>query len=464
MTWCAGWPGMTYDLIVRGGRAVLADGDRVADVGVLDGAIAAIAPDLEGPAAVEIDARGMVVLPGAVDAHVHLNDPGRAEWEGFATGTAALAAGGATTAIDMPLNAIPPTLDAASFAVKAAAARGIARVDVALWGGLVPGRVDRLDELADAGVVGFKAFMSASGVEEFTAADDLTLVEGMARAARLGLPVAVHAESDTLTSRLAARAVAAGRTSMRDYLTSRPVLAELEAIGRALAFAQETGCALHVVHVSSGRGVALVADARARGVDVTCETCPHYLVLDEEDAVRLGAVAKCAPPLRPAAEVEALWDHVRAGDVDLVATDHSPSPAALKETGGDAFAAWGGIPGAQTLVALLYDQGVAGRGLPLARLGKLVAGMPALRFGLAPAKGALAVGADADMVVVDPRQNWRVERDDLLDRHRLSPFVGRTLRGRVARTILRGVTIAQDGAPAGAPRGRVLRRDGTVVA
>jgi allantoinase len=455
---------MTYDLIVRGGRAVLPDGDRVADVGVLDGAIAAIAPDLEGAAAVEIDARGSVVLPGAVDAHVHLNDPGRAEWEGFAAGTAALAAGGTTTAIDMPLNAIPPTLDAASFAAKAAAARGTTRVDVALWGGLVPGPVDRLDELADAGVVGFKAFMSASGVEEFAAADDLTLLDGMARAARLALPVAVHAESDALTSRLAARAVAAGRTSMRDYLASRPVVAELEAIGRAIAFAQETGCALHVVHVSSGRGVALVAEARARGVDVTCETCPHYLVLDEEDAVRLGAVAKCAPPLRPAAEVEALWDRVLAGDVDLVATDHSPSPAALKETGGDAFSAWGGIPGAQTLVALLYDQGVVERGLELARLGMLVAGMPALRFGLAPAKGALTVGADADMVVVDPRQNWRVDRDHLLDRHRLSPFVGRTLRGRVARTILRGATVAQDGAVNGDPRGRVLRRDGTAVA
>src|SRR3954452_13138278 len=344
-----------YDLIVRGGSH--------GDVAVSDGVIAAVGPGLEGGAREEVDARGLVVLPGAVDAHVHLNDPGRADWEGFATGTAALAAGGTTTAIDMPLNAIPPTLDAASFAAKAAAARDTARVDVALWGGLVPGGVERLDEQAGAGVVGFKAFMSASGVEEFAAADDLTLLEGMARAARLGLPVAVHAESDVLTAALAARAVAAGRTSMRDYLASRPVVAELEAIGRAIAFAQDTGCSLHVVHVSTGRGVALVAEARARGADVTCETCPHYLVLDEEDAVRLGAVAKCAPPLRPAAEVEALWDRVLAGDVDLIATDHSPSPAELKETGDDLFAAWGGIPGAQTLVASMYHYGVVERGL-----------------------------------------------------------------------------------------------------
>jgi allantoinase len=449
---------MTYDLLIRGARVVGPNGHRVLDVGVLDGAIAALEGDLDGSAREEVDARGLILLPGAVDAHVHLNDPGRTEWEGFATGTAALAAGGTTTAIDMPLNAVPPTLDAASLDAKVAAARGTARVDVALWGGLVPGDLDRLDELAGAGVVGFKAFMSASGVEEFEAADDLTLLEGMARAAALGLPVAVHAESDELTARLAARALAQGRTTMRDYLASRPVVAELEAIGRAIAFARETGCALHVVHVSSGRGVALVAQARAEGVDVTCETCPHYLVLDAEDAERLGAVAKCAPPLRPAAEVEALWARVHARDVDLVATDHSPSPAALKEAGDDAFAAWGGIPGAQTLLALLYDKGVAARGLELDRLGMLIAGMPALRFGLAPAKGAIALGADADMVVLDPGQNWTVDRDALLDRHRLSPFAGMRLRGRVVRTWLRGRTIARDGAVVGEPAGRVLRR------
>jgi allantoinase len=454
---------MTYDLIVRGARVVRADGHRVADVGVTDGKVVAVERDLEGLATDAVDARGMVLLPGAVDAHVHLNDPGRADWEGFATGTAALAAGGTTTAIDMPLNAIPPTLDGASFAAKAAAARGVTRVDVALWGGLVPGPLDRLDELAAAGAIGFKAFMSASGVEEFEAADDLTLLEGMGRAARLGLPVAVHAESDVVTARLAARAVAAGRTSRRDYLASRPVVAELEAIGRAIAFAQETGCSLHVVHVSTGRGVALVAAARARGVDVTCETCPHYLVLDQDDAVALGAAAKCAPPLRPAVDLEELWDRVLAGDVDLVATDHSPSPASLKETGDDAFAAWGGIPGAQTLIALMYNGGVVARGLELERLGMLVAGMPARRFGLAPAKGAIAVGADADMVVLDPGQDWTVHRDDLLDRHRLSPFAGMTLRGRVVRTILRGRTIAADGRVVGEPAGRVLRRDGSVV-
>jgi allantoinase len=439
-----------YDLILRG------DGQ---DVAVADGVVAAIGPELEGAAREEVDARGRLVLPGVVDAHVHLNDPGRAHWEGFATGTAALAAGGTTTAIDMPLNAIPPTLDRASFDAKVAAARGVARVDVALWGGLVPGGpgdLDRLDELADAGVVGFKAFMSNSGVEEFAAADDLTLLEGMARAARLGLPVAVHAESDALTSSLAARAVAEGRTTMADYVASRPVVAELEAIARAILFAQETGCALHVVHVSSGRGVALIAEARARGVDVSCETCPHYLLLDADDAVRIGAAAKCAPPLRDRATVEALWERVLAGDVDLIATDHSPSPPELKE--GDAFSAWGGIPGAQTLLSSMFSEGVVARGLPLERLALLLGAWPAARFGLAPAKGRLTVGADADMVVVDPGQDWTVTPDALYDRHKLTPFAGATFRGRVVRTLLRGRTVFADGALVGAPGGRIVRR------
>jgi allantoinase len=448
---------MTVDVLLRGGRVVGDDGERVADVAIADGRVAAVGPALGGGAREEIDAAGLLVLPGAVDAHVHLNDPGRDHWEGIPTGTAALAVGGTTCAVDMPLNALPATVDGATFDLKVAAIAGRARVDLALWGGLVPGDVERLDELAARGVVGFKAFMSASGTPDFPLADDVTLWEGMARAAALGLPVAVHAESQELTSRLAARAVAAGRVTMRDYLASRPVIAELEAIGRALLLAQETGCALHVVHVSTARGVALVAEARARGVDVTCETCPHYLVLDAEDAERLGAVAKCAPPLRPAAEVAALWERLLAGDVALVGTDHSPSPAALKE-GDDAFAIWGGISGAQLLLALLYDSGVVARGLPRARLAGLTAGAPAARFGLAPAKGAIAVGADADLALLDPAGTWTVATEDLRDRHRLSPFVGRRLQGRVVRTLLRGTTIARDGQLVGPPAGRVVRR------
>lgn len=443
-----------FDLIIRGGDVVTPDGVLTgADVAVVDGVIAAVGRALEGSAAESLDAAGLLVLPGVVDAHVHLNDPGRAEWEGFATGTAALAAGGTTTAVDMPLNASPPTLDAAAFAAKAEAADGVTRVDVALWGGLVPGPLDRLDELAACGVVGFKAFMSGSGIEDFTAADDLTLLEGMARAAALGLPVAVHAESDAITSALAARAVAEGRTTVRDYLSSRPVVAEVEAIGRAIAFAEATGCTLHVVHVSSGRGVALIAEARARGVDVTCETCPHYLLLDADDAERLGAAAKCAPPLRPAGEVAALWEHVRAGRVHRIATDHSPAPQTMKQDS-DFFAVWGGIAGAQTLLTALLDA-------PLERVdvARLLAHGPAQQLGLAARKGAIVVGADADLVLADPVAEWTLTHEDLLDRHRLSPFVGRSFRGRPVRTILRGTTIALDGRTVGDPVGRVLVRD-----
>jgi allantoinase len=340
------------DLAIRGGTVVAQDGVRRADVGVADGRIVAVAAELDGSAREEIGAAGLHVLPGAVDAHVHLNDPGRADWEGFATGTHAAAAGGTTTVVDMPLNALPPTIDGAAFDAKRAAGEGAALVDFALWGGLVPGDVDRLDETAARGVVGFKAFMADSGVPEFATADDLTLYEGMRRAAALRLPVAVHAESDAITRGLAARAGREGRTGVRDYVRARPAIAEVEAIGRALLLAEETGCALHVVHVSTGRGVALVAEARARGVDATCETCPHYLVLDESDAERLGAVAKCAPSLRPAAEREALWLAVKGGGVAFVASDHSPAPPALKRSD-DFFAVWGGIAGAQTLLGLL---------------------------------------------------------------------------------------------------------------
>src|SRR6478752_2094810 len=244
--------------IVSGEFASTVDMPMV-DIGIADGRIAAIGPDLEGSAREEIDCDGLHIFPGVIDAHVHFNEPGRTEWEGFATGSRALAAGGATACIEMPLNAHPPTLDAVSFDLKRAAAEASSVVDFALWGGLVPGNIEQMDELAERGVVGFKAFMSASGIDDFSASDDLTLYEGMARAARLDRIVAVHAENDTITRALAERAIAAGRTGVRDYLASRPIIAELEAISRAILFAQETGCALHIVHVSTGRGVRLVA-------------------------------------------------------------------------------------------------------------------------------------------------------------------------------------------------------------
>ena len=445
-----------YDLLIRNGAVVTPAGIRRLDIAIAGGRIVALGEELAGGAPHEIDAQGLHVFPGVVDAHVHFNEPGRTEWEGFATGTQALAAGGATSYIEMPLNAHPPTLDAAAFDRKRTAAEASSLVDFALWGGLVPGNLDHLEELAERGVAGFKAFMSNSGIEEFPAADDLTLYEGMAKAARLGRVVAVHAENDALTSALARRASAQGRTGVRDYLASRPAIAEHEAIARAILFAGETGCRLHVVHVSTGRGVALVAEARARGVDVSCETCPHYLVFDETDAERLGAVAKCAPPLRAADEREALWGHILAGTLPMVASDHSPSPPAMK-TAASFFAVWGGISGCQTLLRVLLTEGYVRRELELSAVAALAATYPAERFGLAPAKGRIAIGADADLALVDLAISASLQASELRYRHQQSPFVGMPLHGRVVRTLLRGVTVYLDGQIIAQPMGRLLR-------
>ncbi|HET7048226.1 MAG TPA: amidohydrolase family protein, partial [Solirubrobacteraceae bacterium] len=253
---------------------------------------------------------------------------------------------------------------------------------------------------------------------------------------------------------LAQRARAADRTTMRDFIASRPAVAELQAISRAIALAQESGCSLHVVHVSTGRGVCLVADARARGVDVSCETCPHYLVLTEEDAEALGNVAKCAPPLRPQQESEALWRALTDGALPMVASDHSPAPWALKG-GDDAFAAWGGISGCQTMLPLLLSEGHRARGLELDLIARVTSGYVARRFRLA-GKGRLEPGADADLVLVDVTASHTLSAADLQYRHRHSPFVGRTLSARVARTLVRGRTVFADGRIVGPPAGRLL--------
>ena len=444
---------MSFDVLVRGATVVGAGSQRRLDIGVADGLIAALGPELAGPATDEIDAAGLHLLPGVVDAHVHFNEPGRAEWEGFETGTRALAAGGATAAIEMPLNAHPPTVTAAAFDEKRRCLERSALVDVALWGGLVPGGVEAMDELAARGVVGFKAFMCTSGIDDFPGVDDLTLYDGMCRARSLGLPVAVHAESEAITAGLAHRARSSGRTAMRDFAASRPAVAEIQAIARAIALAQESGCSLHVVHVSTGRGVCLVADARARGVDVSCETCPHYLVLTEEDAEALGNVAKCAPPLRPRSESEALWRALADGTLPMVASDHSPAPWAMKG-GDDAFAAWGGISGCQTMLPLLLSDGCAGRGLALELIAAATSGYVARRFRLG-GKGRLEPGADADLVLVDLTATKPLSAEDLYYRHRHSPFVGRTT-ARVARTLVRGRTVFADGRIVGPPTGRLL--------
>jgi allantoinase len=425
-----------FDLIIHGGRVLASDGERKLDIAVAEGRIVELSPEIAGSATEEIDAKNLAVFPGLIDAHVHFNEPGRTEWEGFATGSAALAAGGGTCFIEMPLNASPPTLDGPSFDVKHAAAKASSICDFALWGGLVPQNLDRLEELAARGVVGFKAFMCDSGIADFPRADDLTLFRGMQIAARLGLPVAVHAESQEITSGLSAEIRNRGGRGWADYLQSRPVLAEIEAIQRAIILAREARCSLHIVHVSSPAGAEIVRHAREDlGQDVTCETCPHYLLLSDRDLHALGARAKCAPPLRSCEDREQLWQCLDRGEIHFVASDHSPAPAAMKG-GDDAMSVWGGIAGVQsTLLSLLGREG-----LPLGQIARLTAEHAADRFRLS-GKGRIAVGCDADFAIIDLAQSTTLQSSDLLDRHKFSPYVGRTFRGAVRRTIARGQTI-----------------------
>jgi len=437
------------DVIVRGGLVVLPEGAARRDIVILDGKIAAI--EEEAPPSGrrttpfrEIDARGLTVFPGVVDAHVHFNDPGRSDWEGIDTGSAALASGGGTCFIDMPLNSSPPTLDGPSFDAKRERCEIAARTDFALYGGLTPKNLDRMDELAERGVAGFKAFMCPSGIADFAWADDETLYRGMEIAARLGLPVLLHAESAAITGALTERARQAGRRDVRAFLESRPVRAELEAVGRALLYAEETRCRVHLVHLSSARAVELVRRAAANGfADATCETCPHYLLLTERDMERMSARAKCAPPLRSESERTELLARLISGDIDTVGSDHSPAPLELKEHD-DFFDAWGGIAGVQTTLRALLTLDV-----PLERIAQVTATSPARRFRL-PGKGSIEVGNDGDLAVVDINDSSELTREELRDRHRLSPYVGRTLRGRIRHVLLRGEEIGEQ------TRGRLI--------
>jgi allantoinase len=442
-----------HDLVIRGGTLVTAERTHRADLAVEDGIIAAIDGELPA-AAMEIDAHGLTVMPGLIDVHLHFNEPGRTDWEGAETGSRALAAGGGTLFFDMPLNSNPCTIGPMEFREKQAALERVSITDFALWGGLIPGNRDALSDMAGLGAIGFKAFLCDSGLRDFPRADDLTLYEGMREAARLGLPVAVHAESQEITQMLAGRAAAGSRTGIRDYLDSRPLLAELEAIQRATLLAGETGAKLHIVHVSSGKGVLLAAAARARGVDVTIETCPHYLCFTEDDLFRLGAVAKCAPPLRAEEVKESLWAALFDGVIDVVASDHSPAPPAMKESA-DFFRVWGGIAGVQSTLPALIDEGYHRRELPLPDIVRLTSTTPARRFGVRN-KGSIAIGMDADLTLVDLNAGFTLRAEALLQKHRISPYVGRSFRGAIRRTILRGQTIfdGQERIPVG---GRLVR-------
>ncbi|NGM82510.1 allantoinase [Paenibacillus sp. 7124] len=433
----------SYELIIKNGLAVLPGEVVKLDIGISGGKIAALEADIEaGPDTAVLDAEGQYVLPGMIDMHVHFNEPSFGHWEGFRTGSASLAAGGCTTYADMPLNGNPPTVNLSALRLKADMASGHSAVDYVLWGGLVPGNLDNLEELWSAGVTGFKAFISNPGGEgegRFREVDDETLYQGMKKIAALGGILALHAESDEMTAVLAAEAVREGRTGARDFAASRPAQAELEAVARALLYAERTGCRLHFVHISTAAALEMIQEAKLRGQDVSAETCPHYLILTEDDMESMGPVAKCAPPLRSAEEREKLWKALAEGKVDLIASDHSPCPPELKLVSGlSFFEAWGGISGAQSSMELMFHEGVNMRRLPVTLISRLLSGFPAERFGLSGRKGAIALGMDADLAVLNPDMSYTLAASDLLYRHRHSPYAGMDLSCRVTSTLCRG--------------------------
>jgi allantoinase len=428
------------------GRFVTETGSFRGGLLVEDGRISRLVADGDEATADEvIDLEGRIVLPGLVDEHVHFNEPGREHWEGYHTGSMAAAAGGITTFIEMPLNATPPTIDRANLIHKLEAVHDKSVVDFALWGGLIDNNLADLDELHAGGVAGFKGFMSSSGVD-FARIDDDVLYAGLLKTVELGSVIGVHAENEYVTQYLGRKLREQGRTDRAAWSESRPPSAELEALQRAVYWAGVSGGRLHVVHTTIAAGIRAVDRARRDGVRVTVETCPHYLYFDEGDFERLGPVAKCAPPLRARTEVEALWDCVLAGMVDAIGSDHSPCPWSDKEPGMDnIWQAWGGISGVQVMLPVLLTEGVHRRGLPLMDLVRMTSANPARIFGLYPQKGSLLPGADADLVVIDPDQEWELAAGDLLQKHKHSPYNGARFKGRVERAVVRGRTVYENG-------------------
>ena len=434
--------------------AVLVDGERISAVCGWD----------EAPADAElIDFGDSVLLPGMVDTHVHINEPGRTQWEGFETATQAAAAGGVTMLVDMPLNCVPETIDVPALEEKRKAARGKTWVDWAAWGGVVRGNTDAIEPLARAGVPGFKCFLIHSGIDGFAWVDETDLRQALPKLRGTGLPLLVHAELagpvDAATSAL--NQSSADWRKYSTFLASRPDSAEVEAIALLIRLAEEFQTPIHIVHLSSAKALPILAAARERGVPVTVETCAHYLWFTSEEIPDGATEHKCAPPIRDAANREALWRALEEGLIELITTDHSPCPPEMKRGGDDLGAgrwdrAWGGIASLGLALPVLWTA-MQERGLKLERIAEWMAAAPAHLAGLAGRKGSIAVGADADFVVFDPEATGTVMPDDLHFRHKISPYLGAKLRGRVVETWLRGERVYQDARPGkffGGPRGR----------
>ena len=427
-----------------------------AAVVVEDGRIAAVArrsaPVL---ARLEIDAGDSVVMAGLVDPHVHVNEPGRADWEGFETAGNAAAAGGTTTIVDMPLNSIPVTTTVDALEAKAAVAAGRCRVDFGLWGGVVPGNGEERAALVEAGALGLKAFLVPSGIDEFPAVDDVELGHAMTDLAASGAPILVHAEDAGEIARAAARSGPERAGSYADWLASRPPESEARAVGRVAALCGVTGARVHVVHVAAAEAVEEVAAAKAAGLPLTAETCPHYLSLAADGIPDGDARFKCAPPIRESRHRDALWSGLASGALDLIASDHSPCPPALKPAG-DLPRAWGGIAGLELRLPVTWTAGRA-RGATLVDLAGWLAEAPARLAGLSARKGRIAVGLEADLVIWDAEREFVVSAEALHQRHPSTPWEGRALRGVVETAILRGRIVYERGRFPGPPRGRWLR-------
>jgi allantoinase len=433
------------DWVLRGRRVVLAEGIRPAAICVRDGVIQEVR---EHDGAFDEDAGDLVIMPGLVDSHVHINEPGRTEWEGFATATRAAAAGGVTTLVDMPLNSIPPTTSVDGYAAKVAAAAGKCWVDVGFWGGVVPGNAKQIEGLLAAGCLGFKCFLAPSGVEEFENVSEADLREAMLVIAGAGATLLAHAELPAFLME--------GHGDPRRYKTymeSRPGAAENFAIELLIRLCRTTGCRVHVVHLASSEAVAMLRVARAEGLPITVETCPHYLCFDAGQISDGGTEFKCAPPIRDGANREALWEALHEGVIDLIATDHSPCPPEMKRKDtGDFFAAWGGIASLQLGLSVVWTE-ARQRGFGIDRVVKWMSTAPAELAGLRR-KGAIRTACDADLVLFDPDEEFVVDPDLLQHRHKLTPYAGRRLAGVVKRTWLRGHPVELDGEP----RGRLLKR------
>ena len=442
-----------FDLLFRAARTVLPDGERGADVAVKDGRIVAVeAPGSdvgERAAAVVELTPDEVLLPGIVDSHVHVNDPGRTEWEGFETATKAAASGGVTTIVDMPLNSIPPTVDIAALEVKRKAADGETWVDVGFWGGAVPGNVASLRPLHEAGVFGFKCFLLHSGVDEFPALAAEEVEAAMREIASFDGLLIVHAEDPDEIE----HAANAGGRAYADFLASRPREAENLAIAHLIEQSRLTGCRIHILHVSSADALPMIRQAEAEGVRISAETCPHYLTFMSEEIADGATQFKCCPPIRESSNRDLLWEGLRDGTIDIVVSDHSPSTADLKhfETG-DFGTAWGGISSLQLGLAAVWTE-ARQRGFTLTDVIGWMSRGPADQTGLTH-KGRIAVGADADFAIFAPDDRQTVDVARLQHKNPITPYAGRQLTGVVRSTWLRGVRIDID-AP---PRGRQLTR------